>query len=220
MVTPSRLESLPREDPASDEDLVRRILGGERPLFAVLMRRYNQRVFRAVRAILREDHEAEDVAQHAWVAAYFALQNFRGEARFSTWLTRIAVNEALSRLRKAARSELALVDSGGLVMEQPSPEDSTYRSEVGSILEEHIDDLPESLRVVFVLREVEELSTAETAASLEISEEAVRVRLHRARNQLQERLSRVLEASREAFRFELDRCDRIVLSVMDRLLQP
>ena len=203
---------LPREDPATDDELVKRILGGEQVLFAELMRRYNQRLYRAVRAIVRQDDEAEDVVQHAYVAAYKNLGQFRGEAKLSTWLTRIAVNEALSRVRKNGRGEMEVV-----IEQEPTPEDLAYRAEVGRILEQQIDELPEGMRVVFVMREVEELDTAETSACLGISEEAVRVRLHRARHLLQERLSRVLESAPEAFRFDGDRCDRIVFGVMARL---
>jgi RNA polymerase sigma-70 factor (ECF subfamily) len=210
---------LPRADPAPDGELIRRILGGESVLFAVIMRRYNQRLYRAVRAIVGRDDEAEDVVQQAYVAAYSNLSRFRGEARLSTWLTRIAINEALGRMRKSQRAEIALVDGGAERMEEPrpTPEDATYRKELASLLEQHIDELPESLRVVFVMRDVEELDTAETAASLEISEEAVRVRLHRARHLLQERLSRILESATEAFRFDGERCDRIVQGVAEKL---
>ena len=212
-----RLETLPREDPAPDDELVRRILAGERALFAVLMRRYNQRLYRAVRSILRRDDEAEDVVQHAYVAAYANLSQFRGEAKLATWLTRIAINEALGRVRKVQRSEIALVEGGSDAVEKSTPEDATYRREIAALLERHIDELPDSLRVVFVMRDVEELNTAETAASLDISEEAVRVRLHRARHLLQERLSQILDSASEAYRFDGARCDRIVLSVATRL---
>ncbi len=204
--------TLPREDPAPDEELVRRILAGEQALYAVLMRRYNQRLYRAVRAIIRQDHEAEDVVQHAYVAAYHNLGQFRGDAKFSTWLTRIAVNEALGRIRKSGRGEIQVV----MEME-PTPEEHAYRREIGELLEHHIDGLPESMRVVFVMRDVEELNTAETAECLGISEEAVRVRLHRARTLLQEQLSRVIESAPEAFRFDGARCDRIVVGVTSRL---
>ena len=213
----ARLDLLPREDPRSDDDLVQRIVAGERALFAVVMRRYNQRLFRAVRAIVRRDHEAEDVVQQAYVAAYTNLSQFRGDAKLSTWLTRIAINEALGRMRKAQRAELALVEGAESVEEKPTPEENAYHRELAALLEHHIDELPENLRVVFVMRDVEELNTAETAASLDISEEAVRVRLHRARHLLQERLSRILESAPEAFRFDGERCDRIVLGVFARL---
>src|SRR5262245_4816162 len=127
-MTQASAQQLPREDPAPDGELVARILGGERALFAVLMRRYNQRLFRAVRAILRSDDESEDVAQHAYVSAYRSLASFRGEAKFSTWLTRIAVNEALSRMRKSAHGAVALVEHGREVMDREgTPEDATYR---------------------------------------------------------------------------------------------
>lgn len=211
----SQAASLPREDPAPDPELIRRIIGGERALFAILMRRYNQRLFRAVRAIVGTDHEAEDVVQQTYVTAFHKLEQFRGEAQFSTWLTRIAINEALQRARKSARRHVYAVvsEAEGMIDDTPTPEDQMYRREIGRLLEKQIDGLPDSLRIVFVMRDVQELSTAETAACLELSDEAVRVRLFRARRLLQERLSELIDASSEAFRFDGARCDRIVLAV-------
>jgi RNA polymerase sigma-70 factor (ECF subfamily) len=201
----------------SDVELIEDILCGERALFAVLMRRHNQRVFRTVRGIVQSDDEAEDVAQHAWVAAYKALGAFRNEALFSTWVTRIAINEALSRTRRSIRSEGVVIELEVRAMQEPSPEDETYRSEVARLLEQHIDALPETLRTVFILRSVEELDTAETAAILAISEEAVRVRLLRARRTLEDRLSRLIDRSPDAFRFDGERCNRIVRGAYDLL---
>jgi RNA polymerase sigma-70 factor, ECF subfamily len=213
------LESLPTRDPDPDEALIRRILEGEWTLFAVLMRRHNQRLFRTARAIVRNDDEAEDVVQQVYVAAFAALSKFRGDAQVSTWLTRIAINEALLRTRRSARANVALVDVEAELMsrERPTPEDDLYRRELARVLESQIDSLPESLRLVFVMRDVQELDTAETAACLDLSEEAVRVRLHRARRMLQKNLSELIDSSPEAFRFDGARCDRIVLGVMQKI---
>lgn len=208
----------------ADLALVERVLAGQRDAFAPLMRRYNQRVYRAVRAIVRDDHEAEDVTQQAYVLAFRKLAQFRGQARFGTWLTRIAVHEALSRRRvRARRGDLAVVDPDERPVEDagPSPEEAAARRELARLLEIHVDALPEAYRAVFVLREVEELDTAETAECLSISPEAVRVRLHRARHMLQSSLTEAVgRAATDAFRFDGERCDRIVAGVMAELSRP
>lgn len=216
----ARLAELPDRDPGEDGELVARVLAGETAVYAVLLRRYNQRLYRAVRAIIRQDHEAEDVVQQAYVTAFDKLAQFRGDASFGTWLTKIAVHEALGRLRKAGhrRAHLELVDPGtGMDRQRGDPELAAQRRQMGGILERSIDELPDKLRIVFVLRDVEELNTAEAAACLDLSEEAVRVRLHRARSLMREQLSAVLEAAPDAFHFAGTRCDRIVLGVMSRL---
>jgi len=217
----ARLADLPKQDPSPDAELVARILGGEKRLYAVLLRRYNQRLFRTARAIVRRDDEAEDVVQQAYVVAYAKLVQFRGEASFGTWLTRIAVHEALGRIRKAnkrgAHLELVESDEGeGMDSPERDPEQETQRRQVGRLLEKTIDGLPDTLRVVFMMRDVEELNTAEAAACLDLSEEAVRARLHRARSLMRERLSAV-DSAPDAFHFAGDRCDRIVLGVVEKL---
>jgi RNA polymerase sigma-70 factor (ECF subfamily) len=202
------------EDDDDDPRLVRRVLEGERQAFEPLMRRHNRRLFRAARAILRDDDEAEDVLQQAYLLAYHNLASFRGEASVGTWLTRIAVHEALARRRRRSNhAELTLVEP--METRMPSPEDDASRQQLAKLLERHIDALPEGYRTVFVLRDVEELDTAETARCLGLSEEAVRVRLHRARHLLQGSLLETLgESARETFGFAGARCDRIVAHVM------
>ncbi len=194
-----------------------RILRGEKDLYAFLMRKYNQRVFRTTRALLRTDHEAEDVVQQAYVTAYRSLSLFRGESSFATWLTRICINEARMRARKAGpHLHVTLVDGGGatdMADDADTPEEAASRQELGTLLEGQIERLPENLRVVFMLRDVEELSTEETADVLQISGEAVRVRLHRARKLLEERLSSVMAEAPRSYRFDGARCDRMVASV-------
>lgn len=206
---------------ASDLELVRRILEGEKDLYARLIRKYNQRIFRTARALLRTDHEAEDVVQQAYVTAYRSLPLFRGESSFSTWLTRICINEARARARKNGKHpHVALVDAGGaadMADGSDSPEEAASRQELGALLEGQIEGLPENLRVVYVLRDVEELSTDETAGALQISAEAVRVRLHRARKLLEERLSQAMAEAPRVYHFDGERCDRIVAAVSARL---
>jgi RNA polymerase sigma-70 factor (ECF subfamily) len=212
-----------RDDRAmTDEEVVARVRAGDTAVFELLMRRYNQRLFRAARAILRDDAEAEDAVQQAYLQAYTHLDQFAGAARFSTWLTRIAVREALGRVRRKKRLgevELAGLEDGMTMEDQPpSPETEAARRELTGILEQAIDALPEIYRVVVMMREIEQLSTAETAACLELSEDAVKVRLHRARGMLREGLlARADHALADAFPFLGPRCDRIVAAVMAKL---
>lgn len=215
----------------ADEEVAARVLAGEIGLFEVLMRRYNRRLFRVARAIVRDDAEAEDIMQETYVRAYAALAQFEGRATWATWLTRIAVNEALARVRRRGRfvghpaidvgeddmesEQAARGVSGGRSI---GPEETTSVRELSGFVERAVDDLPDSYRVVFMLREVEELSTSETAACLDISDELVKVRLHRARGELRRLLdARLGAATREVFDFHLSRCDRIVAAVMARL---
>ncbi|HKA92129.1 MAG TPA: RNA polymerase sigma factor [Haliangiales bacterium] len=199
-----------------DEEVVRRVCAGETALFEILMRRYNARLFRVARAVLRNDSEAEDVVQQAYLSAYANMSQFAGRASFATWLTRIALNEAVSRSRRRVRLgevETAVPDLPARA--QPTPEDDASRHELGGLVEAAIDDLPDIYRVVLVMRAVQELDTAETAECLGLTEEAVKVRLHRARALLRESLvQRVDSAILDAFPFGGARCDRIVAGVL------
>ena len=206
-----------------DEDVVRLVLAGNTAMFELLMRRYNERVYRAARAILRDDGEAEDVMQQAYVNAFTHLRQFNGDARFSTWLLRIAVNEALARARRRGRYEPydegeAAVDTGISRGVTPDPERQAFNTELRAILERAIDTLPDGMREVFVLREVEGLSTAETADALAVSEDVVKTRLSRGRAALRRVLfERTGANAPEAFRFERPRCDRVVTAVLARI---
>jgi RNA polymerase sigma-70 factor, ECF subfamily len=210
----------------ADEEIVRRILRGDLVLFELLMRRHNQRVYRAIRSILRDDSESEDVMQEAYVRAYEHLAQFEGRAQFSTWLTRIAVNEALKRL--SARGRLDPLNEGRYEEEDgamqafhstsPSPESYASNSELKSLLEEAILTLPVMYRAVTVLRDVEGMSTTQTAEVLSITESNVKVRLHRAHELLRGALfARVGANSSGAFSFHASRCDRVVNAVFKRL---
>ena len=186
------------------------------------MRRHNRRVFRAVRAILKRDDEAEDVMQDAYVRAYERLAEFRGEAAFSTWLTRIAVHEALARARRERRFQpiaAKLEETSPMSFEsRHSPEQLANDRELRIVLERAIDALPDDFRAVFVLRAVEQMSGLETAECLGIPEDTVKTRLHRARLRLQEVVLGALDSSCEhAYEFHLSRCDRVVDAVLDRL---
>jgi RNA polymerase sigma-70 factor, ECF subfamily len=206
----------------SDEAVIARVRAGEPWCFEILMRRHNRRVFRATRAILKRNDEAEDVMQEAYVRAYEHLADFRGEASFATWLTRIAIHEALSRRKKEQRFdplESAPRESLVMSLELPrSPEQQVNDQQLRAVLERAIDALPDEFRTVFVLRAVEQMTGAETAACLDIPEETVKTRLHRARLRLQELIVRSLDAhSTQAFEFHLTRCDRVVKGVLNRL---
>ncbi len=204
----------------SDAEAVRRVRAGERSLFEVLVRRHDRRVYRTVRAILHDEDEVEDAMQQAWVQAYVHLADFQGNAAFSTWLVRIAANEALQRLRR--RGPLASVpisvEEDDAMSPGEDPEERATVREAIRLLERAVDALPPHQRLVFVLREVEGLSTAETAAALGIAEDAAKVRLHRARAALRRALEETVGgAAGEAFPFHAPRCDRIVARVMDAI---
>lgn len=211
--------------PLSDEEIVSRVRAGDTALYEVLMRRYNQRLFRVARSILRDDDEAEDVMQDAYVRAYTSLHQFEGRAQFSTWLTKIAVHEASGRLKKRKRLQ-ALPGSPpqedrsmeSIKSSSPDPEQQALRQQAASFLEQAVDALPHSYRCVFVCREIEHMSTSETANSLDVTEETVKIRLHRARQMLQNQLYALAGAtSSQAFQFMGMRCDRVVRGVFDRL---
>ncbi|HEY3353634.1 MAG TPA: RNA polymerase sigma factor [Polyangia bacterium] len=210
-------------DPAvTDEAVVARVRAGETALFEVLMRRHNQRVYRAVRAILRDDAEIEEVMQQAHVAAYQHLDQFAGKARYSTWLIRIAINEALGRRRRGLRlvplEDGAEDEMGTYRGRPPTPEDRAGTRELAAVLEAAIDGLPEKYRLTVMLRDVEGLDTADAAAALEVSEDVVKTRLHRAREMLRAHIEAQLgSAALAAYLFGSWRCDRIVAAVLARI---
>ncbi len=205
----------------SDEDVVRRILDGDVQLFEILMRRHNQRMFRAIRVLVPNDAEAEDVLQETYVRAYHHLRQFQGRARFATWLTRIAIHEVLARKRRVRR--LTSLENVEIPWDawhdgERSPEESASSAELREVLERAIHEMPESLRIVFVLRDVHGLETDETAECLGLSEANVKVRLHRARSLLRARIDRRLGADlRQVYKFAGERCDHTVVSVLSRL---
>ena len=194
-------------------------------MYEVLMRRYNQRLFRAIRSVIASDADAEDVLQEAWVRAFEHLDQFAGEAAFATWVTKIALYEAFRRVRKAKRFA-ALEDDNGEIMAEArggttnadDPEKQAIRAELGRALQSAVDRLPEAYRAVFVLREVERLSTLETAECLSLSEEAVKTRLHRSRAMLRQELDTwMAPALSGTYAFLGHRCDRVVVAVMQRI---
>lgn len=218
--SPTLLESFA---PLTDEELVPRILRGSGPAFELLMRRHNQRLFRLARAVLRNDSEAEDVVQEAYVRAYANLASFQGRSRLSTWLTRILLHEALRRRRQKLRAqsmEPERLDRFHESQHETEPAGTESRRETSAVLCEALDALPTKLRAVVMLRLVEGLSTRETASCLRISESDVKVSLHRARGMLAEAIQqRAVDAFRKQFAFANERCDRIVARVFERIVE-
>jgi RNA polymerase sigma-70 factor (ECF subfamily) len=207
----------------TDQQVVDQVKAGNTALYEIIMRRYNQRLYRAALSILRDSAEAEDVIQDAYVRAYQHLNQFAGHAAFSTWLTRIAIHEALRRLHLRQRNPQITEfeeDEESMNITEPSldPEQQASMLELGQLLEEAVLELPGQYRSVIMLRDVEELSTAETAAALELTEENVKVRLHRGRAMMRDRLyARVGSQGKAAFPFMGSRCDQVVSGVFSRL---
>ena len=229
MIQVARIPALDPKMP--DAELARRVAGGEEAAIRLLTKRYNQTLFRTARAILRDDAEAEDAVQEAYLKAIRGIAGFRSDARLATWMVRIAVNEALGRLRKVKRMAQVIPLAGDLgegaenhdPMDEKTatPEEETLRAEARRIMESKIDALPEAFRTVFVLRALEELSVEEAATVLDIPEATVRTRFFRARGMLRESLSRELDmALDDAFHFAGERCDRITERVIAAWKQP
>ncbi|HLV67811.1 MAG TPA: RNA polymerase sigma factor [Polyangiaceae bacterium] len=205
-----------------DEAVVERVLAGDRASFELLMRRHNSRVFRAVRSIVRTDDEAEDVMQDAYVRAFEHLERFEKRARFSTWLTRIAIHEAISRVRRQKR--VTPLDATDEEPSMPSPtstpEERSFDRELRELLEHAIAELPVEFRTVFVLRAVEQMPAIDVAECLDIPVQTVKTRFFRARQRLRALLLSRAEARAETvFEFHLSRCDRVVTRVLNRLAE-
>ena len=209
----------PAASALTDEQIVNQVLRGETALFETIMRRYNRRLYRLVRAILRNDSEAEDTVQEAYLKAYAHLAQFAGRASFRTWLMKIAINEARKRLMKHTWPSLFEEQSEtaeALFSEQgANVEHEAAVHEMADVLERMIDELPETMRTVFVMREIEQLSPAETAEALGILEITVRTRLHRARRYLRKlAYAHFGDAASKVFEFGAERCDHLVENVM------
>lgn len=204
----------------SDEEVVQRVLGGEKALFEILMRRHNQRIYRIVRGILNNDSEAEDVMQDAYVRSYQHLSTFEGRSTFITWLTRIAMHEAFARVQRLRKqTPLEAEEQRPFVVDATnSPERNVATMELHNALESAISSLPQKYRSVLIMRDVEEMTTAEAATVLEISEDAVKVRLHRAHAMARRALYRQSgKHARELFAFPATRCDRVVAAVLAKI---
>ncbi len=227
----TRGTTLPDLAALDDESLVNCARAGDPNAFRTLMQRHNRRLYRVARGVVGSDLEAEDVVQEAYGRAFAHLDGFRGEARFSTWLTRIVLNEALGRIRRRRQIvELSVLDrmeegQSRILMFPTSsphsnPEAEAARSQLRVLLERAVDELPEAFRCVFIMRDVEDMSIEETAAHLGVRPETVKTRLHRARRLLRSALdAQVSSVLKDTFPFDGDRCARIAERVMQRLVE-
>lgn len=222
--------TIPPKDPATDAELATRAAQGDASAFEGIMRRHNRLLFRTARSVLKSDAEAEDALQEAYLRAWSAIGSFRADAKLSTWLVRIVINEALGRLRRRGAQILPL--DATMDLPEPQAEDTmednpdqrpdraAMRSEVRRLIEASIDTLPEAFRTVFILRAVEELSVEEISVALALPPATVRTRYFRARGLLREGLARNIDLSLgDAFSFDGQRCDRIVAGVLARLAE-
>ena len=200
-----------------DAELVQRIRGGETAFFEVVMHRYGERLFNVARAVLRDEAEAEDVLQEAYVRAYEHLSELRDPARLGSWLTHIIVHESKARMRKRRVAELTAVPMRAVPSASRDPEQEALGKQLQGVLAAAIDELPVGYRTVFVLRDMEGLSTAEVAKSLGMSRQAVKTRLHRARATLRDALWELVGTVLAPFKYAGERCDRLVERVMHRL---
>jgi RNA polymerase sigma-70 factor (ECF subfamily) len=212
-----------RQSTLTDGEVVERVLHGEKELYEILMRRYNQTLFRAVRSYLHQEADVQDAMQEAYIKAFSKLGQFKGESSFSTWLVRIGINEALQALRRSrtlrihtgaeteARQLHQIPDTGSL-----NPEQRSVQMENRKLLEQAIDKLPEGYKAVYMLREVEGMGVAEVAQCLDLSESNVKVRLHRAKAMLKEAIWDE-HARVPAFEFGNAHCDALVAAVMARI---
>jgi RNA polymerase sigma-70 factor (ECF subfamily) len=222
---PTRIGDL---EALQDADLVRMALQRHADAFRIIMQRHNRRLYRCARSIVRDDAEAEDIVQEAYVNAFSKLAAFRGESSLATWLTRITLNEALGRVRRR-RPAVAWdsLDTVGRDKAQviafpltanADPERTAAQREIGRFIERAVDGLPERFRMVFVMREIEEMSVEETADFLGLRQATVKTRLHRARRLLRTALDDQLAAAlTEAFPFAGMRCARMTDAILGRL---
>lgn len=209
-----------------DTEIINRILGGEKELYEILVRRNNQKLYRVIRSHLKDEAEIEDVMQNSYIKGYVKLSQFKLESSFSTWLIRIGINEALTRLREKGRLFRLMEhgsDSGDRkILEIPdskqlNPQEKMIRKEAKELLEDAIDHLDKKYRTVYILREVEDMDIADIAVALDLTANNVKVRLHRAKAMLKEKLYELAE-NQEVFEFGFGRCDRITENVMKEIL--
>jgi RNA polymerase sigma factor (sigma-70 family) len=204
-----------------DATVVSRVRSGEKELFEILMRRYNQRLFRVVRSYIHDGDDINDAMQDTWLKAFDKLYQFGGNAAFSTWLIRIGINEALQKIRKNKHRTINEGIELDNVIQMPAssqtiPETIAMRSEMKLLIEKAVDELPSKYRAVYVMKEIEGMDNAEIAQALALSDSNVKVRLHRARNLMKDALLR-LSSDAEIFEFGNKHCDRLVQVVMSRI---
>lgn len=204
-----------------DNVVVNRVLDGEKELFEILVRRYNQTLYRAVRSYLKSEKDIEDTMQDTYLKAFRKLHQFKNDAAFSTWLVRIGINEALQRIRKRSKVQSIKIAQTENDTFQPesrlmNPENKTIQDETRTLLEKAVDQLPEKYRVVYVLREIERMDNKSIAECLELNEGNVKVRFHRSKKLLKEILCD-LYSNTELFEFGDSRCDKLTNYVMQNI---
>ncbi|MGE0771940.1 MAG: RNA polymerase sigma factor [Cyclobacteriaceae bacterium] len=214
-----------RNEKLAESELIRRILSGEKELYEILVRRNNQKLYRIIRSYLADGAEVEDAMQNTYLKAYTNLDQFRLEASFSTWLIRIGINEAIARAKNKGRWRQLTSDEYALdqnnILQMPdkyelSPQDRMIRNESNQLLENAIDQLESGYRIVYIMKEVEEMTHPEIAQALGITVSNVKVRLHRAKDMLKEKLFE-LSNDKRIFEFGYSRCDRVTEFVMQNL---
>jgi RNA polymerase sigma factor (sigma-70 family) len=209
--------TLTRDDhKLSDEEVVERVRQGEKHLYEVLMRKYNARLFRISMSIIEDQMECEDAMQTAYLNAYLQLSSFQGKSGFGTWLTRILINESLLRKKKKIKEKQRIMEKQAPVYNNNTPLKGPMDKELKSVLEQTITGLPEKYRLVFVMREMEEMSVNETMLALKLTESNVKVRLNRAKELLRSNLSGYYKSG-QLFEFNLIRCDKVVNYVMGEI---
>lgn len=211
---------------SNERELIERIKKGEKELYALIMRQYNQRLYRVARSILKDHREIEDVMQETYLKAFQHLHQFEGRSHFSTWLTRILINQANACLNKNKKYQSTFSDNQSSMEHETqkienadhyNPEYEVMNKELKKILEDAVDKLPPTYKTVFIMREVEGLDGKETAQCLGLTEENVRIRLHRAKATLKEELYKKVKGDVEVFTFGSGHCDRLVFAVMAQL---
>lgn len=200
----------------SDEEIIKRVIKGEKYLYENIMRKYNPRLYRISMSIVNDDMEAEDIMQTVYLNAYLQLSNFQNKSSFSTWLIRILINESLLSKKKKLKEKQRFMEKQTSIYNDSTPLKGLMNKELKTILEKTIAALPEKFRTVFVMREIEEMSTNETMGILNLSESNVKVRLNRAKEILRGNLSGYYK-SEQLFEFNLIRCDKVVNYVMNEI---
>ncbi|HUH74683.1 MAG TPA: RNA polymerase sigma factor [Chitinophagales bacterium] len=208
-----------------DREIIQRIIGGEKELYEILVRRNNQKLYRVIRSYLKEEAEIEDIMQESYIKAYTKLYQFKQDAAFSTWLIRIGINESLARIKEKGKlihlHETSYDEKSNSILEIPdskqlNPQSNMIRNEAKLLLESAIDSLDSKYRTVYMMKEVEDMSIKEISIALDITIPNVKVRLHRAKEMLKEKLYEVA-SDKEIFEFGNSRCDRITNNVMDKI---
>jgi len=209
----------------TDADIISRILAGEKPLYQLLLRRNNLKLYRVIRSYLKKHEDVQDAMQNTYLKAYENLHKFKNNASFSTWLIRIGINESLTKL-KARNKHVTLKEDGGDEIDkqviklfnhqQNNPENAIIIEEVKQLLEQVVDQLDSKYKTVYILREIEEMSIAKIADCLKISESNTKVRLHRAKLKIRENLFDLIPKS-ELFNFGAENCDNMVAKVYSNI---